>query len=390
MADVYVSSANSSPSRHITVLDVYDLASSIKIDLDELVRSYGQRCVQDLACKVVSALETLEALAKNNDRVNSEVTELKTTIDRLESERSTRNKDKEHFEKEMVEFEETLKRENDDLWNMVKTLQGEKKQLQEKISTLVDQTAEEEQREVVREEEFQALLLLKSQNTAQKDQIKELKSNMRATEAESEDLKRHIERLFSQNYELVRKNKSLQKQCKSLIRERLDLVEKVEAMEENNNLQLKQTLQETSRACRDLENQNRRTDDSTSPRFSLNELREVLQEKTSLKQMVIQLREELDALKLDRPGSVSGASESTFDNSESTLPRATSSIMSNSAFESEPDKTNDESNKTNGEELVYGPINKEPDEKLFPWKYQRRASGIRKMFNIFFSAPSPR
>lgn len=47
----------------------------------------------------------------------------------------------------MVEFEETLKRENDDLWNMVKTLQGEKKQLQEKISTLVDQTAEEEQRE---------------------------------------------------------------------------------------------------------------------------------------------------------------------------------------------------------------------------------------------------
>lgn len=65
------------------------------------------------------------------------------------------------------------------------------------------------------------------------------------------------------------KNKSLQKQCKTLIRERLDLVEKgsfkyskfcndafilVEVMEENN-LQLKQTLQETSRACRDLENQ---------------------------------------------------------------------------------------------------------------------------------------
>lgn len=49
---------------------------------------------------------------------------------------------------------------------------------------------------------------------------------MRAMETESEDLKRHIERLFSQNYELIRKNKSLQKQCKSLIRERLELVEK--------------------------------------------------------------------------------------------------------------------------------------------------------------------
>lgn len=123
---------------------------------------------------------------------------------------------------------------------------------------------------VVRDEEFQALLLLKSQNTAQKDQIKELKSNMRATKAESEDLKRHIERLFSQNYELVRKNKSLQKQCKSLIRERLDLVEKgnylqsvpvlmifvlVESMEEDS-LRLQKTLQQTSQTCRDLENQN--------------------------------------------------------------------------------------------------------------------------------------
>lgn len=59
-------------------------------------------------------------------------------------------------------------------------------------------------------------------------------------------------------------------------------------------------------------------DDPNSPRFSINELREVLQEKTSLKQLVIQLKEELDSLKLDRPSSVSGASESTFDLSEPT------------------------------------------------------------------------
>jgi hypothetical protein len=44
-------------------------------------------------------LETLEALAKNNDRVNTEVTELKSTVDRLENERLSRNRDKEHFEK---------------------------------------------------------------------------------------------------------------------------------------------------------------------------------------------------------------------------------------------------------------------------------------------------
>jgi hypothetical protein len=86
---------------------------------------------------------------------------------------------------------------------------------------------------------------------------------------------------------------------------------------EENTLRLKQTLQETSRACRDLENQVR-PDDPNAPRFSISELKEVLQEKTSLKQLVIQLREELEALKLDRPNSVSAASESTSDNLDMT------------------------------------------------------------------------
>lgn len=55
--------------------------------------------------QVVSALETLEALAKNNDQVNGEVTELKSTIDRLESERLSRNRDKEQFEKVSFTFQ---------------------------------------------------------------------------------------------------------------------------------------------------------------------------------------------------------------------------------------------------------------------------------------------
>lgn len=47
----------------------------------------------------------------------------------------------------MVDFEETLKRENQDLWDMVKGLQNEKTQLQDKISTLAEQTVEEKERE---------------------------------------------------------------------------------------------------------------------------------------------------------------------------------------------------------------------------------------------------
>lgn len=31
---------------------------------------------------------------------------------------------------------------------------------------------------------------------------------------------------------------------------------------------------------------------------------------------------------------------------------------------------------------VYGPINKEPEEKLRPWKYERKDSGVRKLLVI--------
>lgn len=31
------------------------------------------------------------------------------------------------------------------------------------------------------------------------------------------------------------------------------------------------------------------------------------------------------------------------------------------------------------EVLVYGPINREPEEKLFPWRAQHKNSGIRKL-----------
>lgn len=60
MADVSYSSTNSSPSRHITVLDVYDLAASIKLDLEGIVKLYGQHSVQDLACKVSHPLNMIK------------------------------------------------------------------------------------------------------------------------------------------------------------------------------------------------------------------------------------------------------------------------------------------------------------------------------------------
>ncbi|KAI6225337.1 hypothetical protein M3Y99_01355300 [Aphelenchoides fujianensis] len=381
-----ISSTHSSPSRHLTVVDVYDLASSIKFDLDSIVRHYGQQCVQDLACKVVSALETLEALAKNNERVNAEISELQKTVDRLQNERLAKLRDKENFEKDMIELEESLKKENDDLWQMVRTLQSEKSVLENKIANLSDLESEQTEQQAVREEEFQVLLNMKQVNSEQKEKIKDLTGSVRKAEKEAEELRGHIEKLFAQNYELIRKNKSLQRQCKGLIKERMDLATKVETMEETT-LNLRQTLRETSRACRDLELQQKRPEDSDTPRFSINELREVLQEKTSLKQKLIQLQEELESFKIGRPDSSACLSD-TNEQLGTMMTSGPSSTATTSVCDSEFGDGGVEKSNNSGD-VVYGPINREPDEKLHPWKYQRKASGIRRMFSLFFPA-SPR
>jgi len=49
--------------------------------------------------KVISALETLEALAKYNDKDNCEIIDLQKTIQRFEQEKQQRIKDKEILER---------------------------------------------------------------------------------------------------------------------------------------------------------------------------------------------------------------------------------------------------------------------------------------------------
>lgn len=107
------SSAGSSPSKHITVVDVYELAASINQDFEKIAELNGRDSIQRLVGKVlhlisgnlpvlfqvISALETLEALAKHNDEGNAEILDLQRTVARLEQEKHLRLKDKSIFEK---------------------------------------------------------------------------------------------------------------------------------------------------------------------------------------------------------------------------------------------------------------------------------------------------
>ncbi|VDK68172.1 unnamed protein product, partial [Anisakis simplex] len=113
-------SPSQSPSKHITVVDVYDLAASIGKDFERIIDQFGNDAVRQLMPKievikvqlikiemikvqlikirVISALETLESLANHNERENEEIVSLRKTVERLENEKQAKRQDKVKFE----------------------------------------------------------------------------------------------------------------------------------------------------------------------------------------------------------------------------------------------------------------------------------------------------
>ncbi|VDM80958.1 unnamed protein product, partial [Strongylus vulgaris] len=85
---------------------------------------------------VISALETLESLANNNERENEEILSLQKTVERLEQEKQARQLQTAKFEEELDQVEETYKKDINELRMMVKTLMSENKTLSTTVSSL--------------------------------------------------------------------------------------------------------------------------------------------------------------------------------------------------------------------------------------------------------------
>ncbi|MFH4978225.1 hypothetical protein AB6A40_004934 [Gnathostoma spinigerum] len=343
-------SPTGSPSRHITVVDVYDLAAAIGKDFEWLIEQFGNDSVRRLMPKVISALETLEALASNNDRENDEIINLRKTVERLENDKQLRQQDRDKFEAELETVEENYKKEINDLWVMVKNLQQENKHLS---SSVTADNAPSSISTTINEEDLKVMIELQNLSSKQKEQIKELQRDVESYSYEVENLQNGIEKLIRQNQELLRKNSSLQKQGRMLVEEKSEIIKRLQITEEDN-IKLSSLLRDASRQCRDLQ-QTRMDDSDNAPRFTLAELREVLQEKNMLKGKVLELEEELEQFRPKR-------SDSEY---------------------SDLNKEYDPGSSCSDEYLVYGPINREPEEKLYPWKYQRKDSGVRKFFRFF-------
>ncbi|KAF8358907.1 rilp-1 [Pristionchus pacificus] len=343
-----------SPSKSITVVDVYDLAASIGKDFEKLIQLHGNDSIRSIMPKVISALETLEALAASNEAENEQISNLERTVERLETEKTSKQKDRVKFEEDLEQVEEMYRKEISELRQSVKALMHENRTLSSTVCSMPTHLPDSPTQQHAHD--IESMLALKEESHKLKDEIRTLKKELDASSKEVESMQNGIDRLIRQNEELLRKNGSLQKQGRMIVEEKCELVRRLEKTEESN-FELRRWLNEKDRACKELEEEASMSD--SEPRFTLAELREVLQEKNILKGRVMELEEEIDQMKI-----------------KSTLA---------------PPQPKEES-EDDGDRPVQGPMPREPIEKISPWKFERKESGVRRFFSFFkdLGGSSPR
>ncbi|CAL8068664.1 unnamed protein product [Calicophoron daubneyi] len=339
--------------------------------------------------KVIGVLEELEDFAARFDSEGREVVTLQLAVHRLELEKLDRAKDLSRSEKEFQELTNTWQSETRELLQLIDRLKEENSQLKEAIKEKRDNKAPLPDARSSNDgstEEIQLMLRLKEVIDRQKVELRAMRRQLAQKNVDLDAMQQQATRLAKLNAVLRRKHCVSKRQSDQLQNEKHDLELKLQTKEQliqqmrDNVCQnpgepaasstptfgmtasmINELVSPGTPPARLTEEQlierlnaddkmitNRH--DSSRPRFTVQELRNLLTERNELKSRLIEVEEELSVYK--RAGA-NHTREQTSDESSVT-------------------KTCDD------DPPVQGPINREPDEKLHG--YRRRNSGIRKFF----------
>ncbi|XP_026076229.1 RILP-like protein 1 isoform X3 [Carassius auratus] len=307
----------------LTVMDVYDIAAVVGQEFERIIDQYGCEALSRLMPKVVRVLEILEVLVSRNS-ISPETEELRLELDRLRLERMERlEKDRKH-KKELELVEDVWRGEAQDLLSQIAQLQKENKALLNNLSVKECPMTEEDiqKQEGMTERERQVMMKLKEVVDKQRDEIRAKDRELTLKNEDIEALQQQLNRLMKINHDLRHKITVVEAQGKKLIEQKVELEASGQArQQEMGNLQqevarLKERLKEQGKTSTEREEpvgppspaQEVLCDDDMSsndpkdpnrPRFTLQELRDVLHERNELKAKVFMLQEEIAYYKSD-------------------------------------------------------------------------------------------
>ncbi|RWS31875.1 RILP-like protein, partial [Leptotrombidium deliense] len=287
-----------------TVDDVYDLAAAIGKEFEAIIDVYGSEVISKLMPKVISVLERLEFSSMQTDTQRAHMTSLQSKIAELEKAKLSSTENRMKFEVEMEQIEEFWRKENNTLSNMLKRLKDDNDRLHSELKLDTDIPCNCGNR-WFRKIVFYSLFV--SQN------VLNIQEEFTVANQQIQDLNKLLRYLQLENNSLHEQNQDLKSKLEQQNCDMIILKEKLQkTMTENMDL-MSQSSDSRSKA-------------SDMPKFSLLEFRNILIERNSLKSELHELKSELSARKSNQELRVS---------QNDVIP-------------------------------VQGPINREPEEKLFP------------------------
>ncbi|XP_005572617.1 RILP-like protein 1 isoform X3 [Macaca nemestrina] len=299
----------------LTVMDVYDIASLVGHEFERVIDQHGCEAIARLMPKVVRVLEILEVLVSRH-HVAPELDELRLELDRLRLERMDRIEKERKHQKELELVEDVWRGEAQDLLSQIAQLQEENKQLMTNLSHKDVSFSEEEfqKHEGMSERERQVMKKLKEVVDKQRDEIRAKDRELGLKNEDVEALQQQQTRLMKINHDLRHRVTVVEAQGKALIEQKVELEADLQTKEQEMGSlraelgKLRERLQgehsqngeeepETEpvgeESISDAEKVALELKDPNRPRFTLQELRDVLHERNELKSKLFLLQEEL-------------------------------------------------------------------------------------------------
>ncbi|XP_020340562.1 RILP-like protein 1 isoform X5 [Oncorhynchus kisutch] len=300
----------------LTVMDVYDIAAVVGQEFERIIDQYGCEALSRLMPKVVRVLEIVEVMVSRNS-ISPETDELRLELDKLRLERMDRLEKEKKHKKELELVEDVWRGEAQDLLSQIAQLQEENKTLLTNMSIKDPMSEEDLQRhEGMSERERQVMKKLKEVVDKQRDEIRAKDRELTLKNEDIEALQQQQSRLMKINHDLRHKISVVEAQGKALIEQKVELEAGAQArVQEMGALRqevtrLRERLQgdmppqgpevpppqlpsPAQEALCDEEVDGLDQKDPNRPRFTLQELRDVLHERNELKSKVFVLQEEV-------------------------------------------------------------------------------------------------
>ncbi|XP_002123286.2 RILP-like protein 1 isoform X2 [Ciona intestinalis] len=297
----------------LNVVDVYNIASSVGQEFERLTDAFGGAVFVGVMPKIIRILELLETFAAQNVGGGDKMTELAATVQKLQLD--SRLKDQKQQE-EIEIVEAAWKDETRGLMETVSTLEEDNR----KLTSLLTEKMEEENANMLNfipsEQQGSSVSKLQEQIQKQRDEIRARNRTIEEKNAESEALQLQVNRMGKLNVEIRRKISILEQQGKNLIQQKSELESRLQGqpalvtdMKLSSSPHPKPVKTEAA-SCSTQDDKwpgdpllaNKLVidlSDPNRPRYTLQELQEVLNDRNKLKARCFLLEEELRYFKGD-------------------------------------------------------------------------------------------